>query len=171
MSLFPLHRRGARQQIIFSFLLATRGTGVVGSLHRLIMFFTWPHARASFAICSLHEVRNETDGRTDTSSSERERGCLIFPPVKRARALERISEVGQNAAPWAVGKRMRKDRRKASFATPSRIRMDDVGRANSFCASTFPACVGNNSTQLPQEYAEHAEPVLLSPTHEGSKAL
>ena len=155
MSLFPLHRRGARQQIIFSFLLATRGTGVVGSLHRLIIFFTWPHARASFAICSLHEVRNETDARTHLLPRKRERARLSYFP-----ATEEESEglwnglakwVRMPLRPWAVGKRMRKDRGKASFATPSRIRMDDVGRANSFCASAFPTCAGDNSTQLPQE--------------------
>ena len=117
-SLFPLHRRRGRQQIIFSFLV-TRETGDVGSLHRLIIFlsfFTWPHARAGFAICSLHEVANATD-TSSSSEEERERGYLIFPPLKEEGALERISEVGQNAASQSVkrGRRIRKDRSLRSF--------------------------------------------------------
>ena len=57
---------------------AMRGTVVVGSLHRLIMFFTWPHARASFAICSLHEVRNETDAHGHIFFRGRESEAILF---------------------------------------------------------------------------------------------
>ena len=99
-SLFPLHRRRARQQIIFSFLLFTRN----GQRCRFVTPLNNLHlaSRSSEQLRDFARCMRLTMGHIVFRGRER---LSYFPAIGGGReegALQRISEVGQNAASFPV---------------------------------------------------------------------